>query len=524
MRCRLPRWTMDQAKRTKPSPTQDRRNRYLAMLSHDLKSALTGVIGGLRQIEITGLNDKDLKHRDGALASAVEASRLLDGILDIEAIETGRFELNIETTNLQNFLSELHRRWTARAEWKDLSLKIFMEGRLPETVELDRGRLSRVLGNLIDNAIKYTETGTVELSIHVDDEKYLVFTISDDGPGFSEEALDNLFEFRGRPETSNKPGSGLGLYISQSLLQQMDGDIRIRNRPDGGAEATVVTRLDGEIKTNKDAPASASVAVFPSTKLPDLTGLHVLLAEDNMTNQLVVTQMLDAMGARFEVASDGVEALAKFEENEFDVLLLDIEMPRLSGLDVIRAIRARKDERNSQTIIALTAYAMREHRERIASAGADGLIAKPILGIEDFGIDILSAYRKSEAADAIDKEIATTPEAEELIDESIYLALEKSIGPETMNELLSKVLEDLSSVREGFVAGIKSSDERSIASSSHVLISVAGAIGALSTQHDAQSLNKAAHQGDWSVIRLHASSCLTKIEELLRFAESRLNR
>lgn len=521
---------MNRATRETENTIASRRNRHLAMLSHDLKSALTGVISGLKQIETEKLNSSDLKHRDGSLASALEASRLLDGILDIEAIETGQFELNVEVTNLEGFLAEIYRRWTARAEWKNLSLKVFMDSDLPKTVELDRGRLSRVLGNLLDNAIKYTETGKVELSVNLKDNSELSFTICDDGTGFSEEALDSLFKFRGRPANSTKPGSGLGLYISQSLLSQMGGEIKICNRPGRGAEAVVIVQTDIKEHFVEDDEHAASVSVFPSTKLPDLSGLSILLAEDNITNQMVVTQMLDAMGAQFEIASDGVEALEKFEAHDFDVMLLDIEMPRLSGLDVIRAVRSRTDKKRAKSIIALTAYAMREHREKISSAGADGLIAKPILGIEDFGIDILNYHQKSTSlsktvlAEVPADTNAGAPAHDALIDMTIYNNLEASIGKDTMVELLSKVTIDFQSVRDGVSNGIDARDKNVIAASSHVLISVAGAIGAVSTQEAAQALNKACHHGDWTEIGTHSDTCLTNIEELLKFAQRIIHR
>ncbi len=519
---------MDGASRESEIAVTSRRNRHLAMLSHDLKSALTGVIGGLKQIETEKLNTSDLKHRDGALASALEASRLLDGILDIEAIESGQFELNNEVTNLEGFLAEIYRRWTARAEWKNLSLKVYMDGDLPKTVELDRGRLSRVLGNLLDNAIKYTERGKVEISVQIQDNNQLSFTICDDGPGFSEEALDSLFEFRGRPANSTKPGSGLGLYISQSLLSQMGGEIKICNRMGRGAEAVVTVETEVSEHIGEDDERAASVTIFPTTKLPDLSGLSILLAEDNITNQMVVTQMLDAMGAQFEIASDGVEALEKFEGHDFDVLLLDIEMPRLSGLDVIRAIRSRTDKKQAQTIIALTAYAMREHREKISVAGADGLIAKPILGIEDFGVDILNYYNRASGSTGAHLRAVqannTAPANDALVDLAIYQNLENTIGKDTMQELLSKVAIDFTSIKDGIQSGLDSKDKRSVSASSHMLISVAGAIGAVSTQEAAQALNKACHHGGWTEIGTHSDTCLTNIGELLRFTEGKIHR
>ncbi len=519
---------MDSVSREKENSPENRRNRHLAMLSHDLKSALTGVIGGLKQIETEKLTGADLRHRDGALASALEASRLLDGILDIEAIESGQFKLNNEITNLEGFLAEIYRRWTARAEWNNLVLNVNMDGQLPKTVEIDRGRLSRVLGNLLDNAIKYTEDGSVELSVKIRDADELVFTICDDGSGFSEEALDSLFEFRGRPANSTKPGSGLGLYISQSLLSQMGGEIRISNRPGRGAEAVVTVQTQISSQLSEDDGKTASVSVFPSTKLPDLSGLTMLLAEDNITNQMVVTQMLDAMGAQFEIASDGVEALEKFEEHDFDILLLDIEMPRLSGLDVIRSVRARSDDKKSKTIIALTAYAMREHREKIYVTGADGLIAKPILGIEDFGIDILNFHQKSATSEnaAVKTSEAvssnSTPKKDCPIDMAIYDNLATTVGKDTMTELISKVQIDFQSVQEGISVGLETNDRKSIGAASHVLISVAGAIGAIDTQATAQALNRACHQGAWDQVEALAAKGLTQIAELLRFTEGKI--
>ena len=521
---------MDSVSREKENTPENRRNRHLAMLSHDLKSALTGVIGGLKQIETEKLNGADLRHRDGALASALEASRLLDGILDIEAIESGQFELNTEVTNLEGFLAELYRRWTARAEWKNLELSVNMDGQVPKTVEIDRGRLSRVLGNLLDNAIKYTEEGTVELSAKIRDADELVFTVKDDGMGFSEEAIESLFEFRGRPANSTKPGSGLGLYISQSLLSQMGGEIHISNRPAGGAKAVVTVRTkitpqtaDGDLKT-------ASVSVLPSTKLPDLSRLTILLAEDNITNQMVVTQMLDAMGAQFEIASDGVEALEKFDAHEFDILLLDIEMPRLSGLDVIRSIRSRTDHKKSNTIIALTAYAMREHREKIYSTGADGLIAKPILGIEDFGIDILNFHQKTFSTSSKQRISAQVIHVDDAlksdcpVDMAIYDNLAVTVGDEKMEELLSKVRIDFQAVKDGILDGLKLRDRKPIGAVSHVMISVAGAIGAIEAQETAQNLNRACHQGAWKEIEDLSSKNLTQIAELLKFTEGKIRR
>jgi len=249
---------------------------------------------------------------------------------------------------------------------------------MPASFEVDRVRLSRVIGNLVENAIKYTDDGNV--SVTADMKR---------AGSISGEAKERLFSYRGRPDNASKPGSGLGLHIAKSLIDQMGGKIEISNERGGRVDVTVpVTRYESS--------GTGSLSILPSTQLPDMSGMTVLLAEDNTTNQMVVTQMLSAMGAHFVVASDGVEA-----------------------------------------IVALTAYALREHRERIADAGADGMIPKPILGIEEFGEDLLRHSKRST------KQAQTAngakPEAAAIIDEVAYANLSRSIGPEMMDELLASV-------------------------------------------------------------------------------------
>lgn len=503
----------------------DEHRRYLAMLSHDIKSAISGVIGALQQLESAGLDAPGRKYRDGALESALAAARLLDGALDLEAIDRKEFQLQLEEVSIDSFLSELHRRWNAAASAKWIELHFRRDTNLPDSATIDRGRLSRALGNLIENAIKYTDTGSVELTIGRDGEHGLIFSITDNGPGFSPDALQTLFQFRGRPETASKPGSGLGLYIAHTVVEQMNGRIDVSNRA-GGTGACVQMRLPNAVTPLRQGPqpdreSDFSVAVLPSSSLPDLSHLYILLAEDNATNQLVASQMLEAMGARFEVASDGIEALKLFERHDFNLLLLDIEMPRMSGLQVIQTIRARNDARANVTIVALTAYAMREHRERIAAAGADGLIPKPILGIENLGEAILGyAKRRTQEEAALAQDIGS--ESDEIVDHSVIDMLAASIGAEKMTELLQKVGSDLRNVRSGISSGIDAKDTNAIRAASHVLISVAGAIGANRTQHLAEALNRAAHADDASELSRMSRTCMTSIDDLLEVVEKRL--
>ena len=499
--------------------------RYLAMLTHDIQSALGGCIGALERLDGVELDRTSKQCIDGALVSALAASRLFAGAVDLDAIDNDQFSLKIDNVPINSFLSETYRRWIVPATSKGIEFQIVRDARLPANFEIDRERVSRALGNVIENAIKYTTKGRVLVEVRpIGKSGSVTFAVTDNGPGFASDALKRLFEFQGRPETSAQPGSGLGLHIANLLVSQMGGAIDVENTSEAGAKVTMSIPdilADADPVTTQEPPHNVSVSVIPSVRLPDLSQLNILLAEDNATNQIVVTQMLEAMGARFAVASDGIEALEVFEEQDFDLALLDIEMPRMSGLEVIRAIRSRRDARANIPIVALTAYAMREHQEKISQAGADGLIAKPIMGIEELGEALLGYWRRLDLSFVQESSIVSGP-PRDLIDEAVFGALETSIGKSKMAELLSKVSQDLTDVRAGIQNGLTSKDSGPVRAASHVLISVAGAIGAISTQHMAERLNRSANAGDWPMVGRLGTSCLTRIDDLLTVVETRL--
>jgi CheY-like chemotaxis protein len=244
---------------------------------------------------------------------------------------------------------------------------------------------------------------------------------------------------------------------------------------------------------------------------------RILLAEDNPTNQMVASQMLRALDAEVIVCADGVEALERFEVEPVDLVIVDIEMPRLSGLDVIRAIRGRGDMRAAVPIVALTAYAMREHRERVGAAGADGLIAKPITSIEALGRELAAYVGPRRALAACTAETAV--DAYDLvIDRAVFEALCEAVGKETMAELIDKVIADLSSAKADLAAALDGLDRAQIRSASHILISVAGALGAVRLQASARALNTLAHTDATDCIADGVRRCIGEIDAALAFA------
>ena len=251
-----------------------------------------------------------------------------------------------------------------------------------------------------------------------------------------------------------------------------------------------------------------------------LGALKILLAEDNLTNQMVATQMLESLGAQVTVASDGQEAMEMLERGVFDVALIDIEMPRISGVDLIRTLRTRGGKFAELPMIALTAYVMREHRAAIDDAGADGIIAKPILSIEQLGEDILAILQKSRNTVATPRRVAASSLGSAIVvDEILFDELCSVFDDRRRDELLRKLSRDIG-VACGQIEGAQvTSDSEIIRSASHVLISVSGTIGATRLQSLAQCLNSAGHASDSQEIDRIAPELIAEAERVLEFID-----
>lgn len=259
-----------------------------------------------------------------------------------------------------------------------------------------------------------------------------------------------------------------------------------------------------------------------------LDGISVLLAEDNPTNQMVAMQMLETLGARVTLAVDGAEALEILDERSFDIALIDIEMPRISGIDLIKHLRRSESPVADMPMIALTAYVMREHRAAIDDAGADGIIAKPILSIEQFGDDIATYMRargRQASADVAVAPIeAAEPEPDPIpaeIDHEVFDRLMAVFDGDRRTELLSQVATDIDEASVRFEAGRSVLDYGEIRAATHVLISVSGAIGASRLQSLSQCLNSAGHTTDDAAIEHDGAELLSEAKRVIAFVHAR---
>jgi two-component system, OmpR family, aerobic respiration control sensor histidine kinase ArcB len=497
---------------TRPGP--ELATREFSLLAHDIRGALQGVIGGLNQLEHAALDAAARMQVERAAAAATKLACLVrTAIGDLPDTLT---EANHETVETRRLLRYLRRRWRGEAAEKNLDFRLEASEGLPDLLLVELVPLARVLSNLIGNAIKFTDRGQVTLRARRDAAGGVEFVVEDEGPGLRGQNSEEIFTFGTRSNWSTKPGQGLGLHIVKTLTDDIGGSVSIGERTEGGVEA--ILRLPPELCAANPMLAERDADI--ARTLPDLGGVCILLAEDNPTNQLVAAQMLESLNARVSISADGIEALERFAEGDYDLVIVDIEMPRMSGIEVIRAIRSRSDARAGTPIVALTAYAMPEHRNRIADAGANGLISKPIVSVAAFGHALerhLVAPRPAPPA----QEVPEPDSSERSIDLTIFDALCQAIGPEMMGELLEKVVLDLRAVQATLESARVPLDPEAIRSASHILVSVAGAIGATRLQMRARRLNTAAHSGTSDTIAAGLDACLSEIGTAVAFARER---
>ena len=475
------------------------------LISHDLRSALSDVIGGLELIDTGELSDSNRIHFDRALASSKSLTRLMTTLTDSLRGYSRDLGADRNFFTLTTFIDDLSRRWNARAVEKGLRFVVDLGPTLPVFLQLDRTMFDRILSNLLENAIKFCAEGQVNLALGIEDD-HLTVVVRDTGTGFSKEALDQLFDLRGRPTVSGMPGTGLGLHIVKKLVDQLNGDIKVFNVNSGGMVVLKFPRSSWQSNVETAAVSDAMIV---------LKDKHVLLAEDNQTSQLVLKRIVERLGARLVVANDGVVALREFNEQEFDLVLLDVEMPRLSGLEVIKSIRNLGNEKAKTPIIAVTAFVMPEHELQILAAGANGTIPKPVTDTPAFARMVSKILAQSNPSPSNGCSEDGVPSAKNIVDEAVFNALAEAVGPEQMPELLDKVLDDLLSVQYRLSDAVQSSNFKELRAQTHVLISVAGAVGAKNLQLNSQLLNVDANKQNTSGLMDSAMKCVAELRELI---------
>ena len=455
------------------------------LITHDLQSALADVINGLELVDKASLSPDALMHVERAIASSHTLADLMDRLSN--SLMGHDTDLATENRAFQfaPFIANIERRWTSRAKAKSVGFKISISDDLPEKIGLDRTSLDRILSNLIENGLKFCDDGDVLLDIGLSHDNDLLFVVRDQGPGFSKDAIKSLFEYKGRPENSPKKGSGLGLHIAKRLVNQMDGKIEVFNQQIGALVSFEIPASSWFVTHSKQLPQTLSSS---------LVGAKILLAEDNATSQMVLSKMLEGFGAILTVVDNGIDALAALSEHAFDLAVLDIEMPGILGTDVIMKVRKLDGVKADIPILVVSAYVMPGDREKTMLAGADHIVTKPIRDMIKFKLTLEETIAGRRGQNTLGATYQKAPTDTKMIDRSVFETLVSAVGRDNMTELIAKIQNDLKSVQTAMTDFIAKLATEGIRAQTHILVSVAGAVGALNLQATAEKLNHAANQ------------------------------
>ncbi len=351
------------------------KSRFLAMMSHDIRTPLNGVIGMLALLDEDSLTADQRQTLSLARSSGHQLRVLLDDIIDIARAEAGRFQLNPRPTDLKRLLTEGVSFWRHVAGEKRLTLDAAVDGSVPDWVLVDRVRVRQLIDNLLSNAIKYTSVGGVTLRARYEPGGHFRVEVRDTGLGVPPDRRAELFEVFGQLQTpgSAPGGAGLGLAICRRIIEVMGGDI-------GMEDASPGSLFWFEFPCAVVARPEKLAARGPGT-LVDLNGRRprILVAEDVETNRIVVQGHLRKLGCDVVLVNDGEAAVKAASEGGFDLVLMDMAMPRMDGATATRAIRALPAPVRDVPIVALTAYARPEELAPMMEAGAVASASKPIV-------------------------------------------------------------------------------------------------------------------------------------------------
>ncbi|NNJ11321.1 PAS domain S-box protein [Chloroflexales bacterium ZM16-3] len=354
---------------------------FLAHISHEIRTPLTAIIGMTSLLHDTNLSPRQRESVTTIQTGAETLLNIIGNILDFSKIEASQMDLTVQPFDLRDCLNGTRDLVAHQARLKGLSLRWEVDPTVPATLAGDQGRLRQILVNLLINAMKFTERGTVTLKAGgspLSAGRYeLVISIHDTGIGIAAARMEDIFIPFVQVDsatTRRYSGTGLGLTISKQLIELMGGHISVASTPDVGSTFTLTLPLD--IAATPPTVSDAS----PASENPhDHRRLRVLLAEDNRVNQEVLRRLLQNLGHATDVVADGAEALDAVSRKPYDVVLMDIQMPELDGEAATRGIRALEGI-TQPYIIALTASAIRGDRERYLAAGMDDYLSKPVQG------------------------------------------------------------------------------------------------------------------------------------------------
>lgn len=463
---------------------------FISTISHELRTPLNAIIGLSRMQLDSDLSGEQREYQETIYASAVMLSVILNDVIELDRLEQKKIKINSKPVSKESFLGNLENIARTMVKAKNISLSLDIEPTAPPALNIDETRFNQILWNIIHNAVKFTpENGQIWLKTWYDQKhSILYFSVTDTGIGIPKKELDKIFTMYYQVKNHHMAtGTGIGLAISKRIAQTMGGDIRVQSR--GVNKGTTFTiSIKATQPTEKDYQ--------DNTQSEATTLLHILLVEDIELNILVAKSVLEKLGHTVDVAKTGEETLAKFEPNVYDLILLDVQLPDISGLEIANELHHRYKKEELPHIVAFTANTFRNKQEYL-DAGIDDIINKP-LSINDLN-KIINRFWPPEGESVKTIKESQDDNAEQGI--LNYEALKQYVdlvGQETMLEssnmfenVMPGYVETLSLFSESIDSNNPNDENlKKLSQEAHKIKGAAGSLGLLHIQQVAHQIEK----------------------------------